>query len=1703
MHPYSSTYSPQSPGRTSSVAFIVPSHMPASSTGSLHSNPHLHRQASVSTQSSFSSQTPQDLSANASATPPRNKLRKGKSIKRYLAGVQEGTDAEGDGSRHGSRKGKQRADAGSRTSIALNSTSDLALPSQPPHGFSFIVEEDTANSNFPYDLRGDNHPVRQPSHHANVVGEIALEGRRVVVVGPSDQYTTRSDLHTSRADTGAHRGRQPAPASEECESSSSLARRISMGGQADGMTRRKRSLSFGRRKSGKKTREEAPPLPGALPSPGPSPLPSSPHEPPTSIFPPHPAVSPPSRSPSRASGLSTPRSPYSPMYSPGAASSTASLSRARSISRSPVEPVPPLPTLVFPPDMPETSSGTSQAPDGTSSPSLVSYASPSLGSSSLASSNHPVTWSHHSPLSIHVSSSPYDLPSTSSGAYPSYSAPSRSVSTSVVAPSAHAHLSSPPRRSFSTNSHWYQKDTMAYEERRHPPSGYGEHGLANDPWEAFNDASYSPRRSPVQIRVDIAPPASQLPVSQVEQAEYAHMPHPQPSPLPHITQPSATYRNSDAAPANGSTRRRLTLTDQRASSRVSMAEQRVLGEDGEFKSAPRRLKRKHPPTASKNSLQLAGSELGLVRRSSATSNKSKDESGPGYHEIQAAQDKPRRPSFLSRISDFARGKQKKATPDVSVRANEALFVDDSSVQGGRMSLGEGYANSEPGHGPGPSWSSMSKSKSVAGHGEEVDLVPCSPLSTEEDGREWGTDIGHDACVSATVMEEEYRKLMEGRKLQEDRKWVDEGKGKARAESSRGKSVDTMRAGSSSMHTRSSETMRTNVLAYTGATSPVIREASPSAAPATDGMPERLPAYEEAVAGPSSSPIAASSDGSSTPRTTSAHATSSSPTPTPSPTVPQAQRTPVSASTGGGTPDVPHRRSGSSQFTPVHRRSYSDSDSWRAPSAALEVMLDQSLSSATRSASRASLDALRMLSPLPPSPSSSWASKHSAVNRLSTTSPTSSVSSTGRMHNKLVKKSRRPSVHLLDSFMTNSQRSSTDPQSAGSNPRSPIWLNTPPGEHSATLGGITATASTLITLQPREAASESPVFADSPKDMDLPPLPVADCQYCSPRDERDDAFAHPHVPDRPGLRPRPSASDVRSTRAMRRWTVSALDQPRNPGDEASDESDWGESEHEEEEQKGAEVLAIAANKPLPSSTLLPPSPSMPSLAYFGRAAERQEHNYFGIKDKSLPPTPGEPEEPEPRQPRVNSMHAPRRPQLRPLSVMSPVPAVHDRQAVSSPPTRTRFGPMSGHPRIFEVAGGSDESSSDERDDHVFDQDDEPETATPGTSAGTSSLGHGQWEGITRSASKSKTYSSLRVIPLPSDAAHTHLLHITTELLVTEKHYVSMLRLLLVPGSTQTPAPPLMRTYVQELVNVCDGLVRSIEGRQDLPDGQHRTSSESEGGARRRGGEHKRPEPPNPAVACQALITHREDVEGAYVRWCGVVGGWFVGPSENGGASIGRSKRRLSKSILTEGVRRRSSIIQASEEPVAATQESKEQHAATKEQQPAPQQGDASQEGAVENASAESGGERPSLASHKSSGRRTHAWRKSVPSFSALQMQLSSAKKEDGSADGRETGKESSPGKAKEHGPEKVQDPAPRLSRRERKERQRKLPTVRELAILPTQRVMRYVLLYRDLLAHTPQTSPIRPLVQSAVDVAASIAAKCDRAQDTAEFFHRAM
>ncbi|KAI0699383.1 hypothetical protein C8T65DRAFT_709973 [Cerioporus squamosus] len=65
------------------------------------------------------------------------------------------------------------------------------------------------------------------------------------------------------------------------------------------------------------------------------------------------------------------------------------------------------------------------------------------------------------------------------------------------------------------------------------------------------------------------------------------------------------------------------------------------------------------------------------------------------------------------------------------------------------------------------------------------------------------------------------------------------------------------------------------------------------------------------------------------------------------------------------------------------------------------------------------------------------------------------------------------------------------------------------------------------------------------------------------------------------------------------------------------------------------------------------------------------------------------------------------------------------------------------------------------------------------------------------------------------------------------------------------------------------------------------------------------------------------------------------------------------------------------------------------------------------------------------------------------------------------------------------------------------SVRDLAIQPTQRVMRYVLQYRDLLDHTPTTSPSRGLVERAYESALRIAKKCDRAQAHAAFFRQSV
>jgi len=153
-----------------------------------------------------------------------------------------------------------------------------------------------------------------------------------------------------------------------------------------------------------------------------------------------------------------------------------------------------------------------------------------------------------------------------------------------------------------------------------------------------------------------------------------------------------------------------------------------------------------------------------------------------------------------------------------------------------------------------------------------------------------------------------------------------------------------------------------------------------------------------------------------------------------------------------------------------------------------------------------------------------------------------------------------------------------------------------------------------------------------------------------------------------------------------------------------------------------------------------------------------------------------------------------------------------------------------------------------------------------------------------------------------------------------------------------------------------------------------------------------------------------VERAYVRWCGVVGGWFVGDS-------GSVKHKRSRSVV--------------DFTTPAGLESEGGVVSTKT---------------------------PSISPLK----RVGTWRRSLPTITSL-GEAGASVYAYGSGSLRRRGREQE--KAAEELEESdgipptvsSQSLAPRPSKVRRK------PAVRDLAILPTQRVMRYVLLYRGALS----------------------------------------
>ncbi|KAF6766690.1 hypothetical protein DFP72DRAFT_797848 [Ephemerocybe angulata] len=213
--------------------------------------------------------------------------------------------------------------------------------------------------------------------------------------------------------------------------------------------------------------------------------------------------------------------------------------------------------------------------------------------------------------------------------------------------------------------------------------------------------------------------------------------------------------------------------------------------------------------------------------------------------------------------------------------------------------------------------------------------------------------------------------------------------------------------------------------------------------------------------------------------------------------------------------------------------------------------------------------------------------------------------------------------------------------------------------------------------------------------------------------------------------------------------------------------------------------------------------------------------------------------------------------------------------------------------------------------------------------------------------------------------------------TERHYLSGMRAL-VSQDTQSPPPPLMLSYAENLMELSERLLARME------------------------------ENPNVWGVTAAFIGEESALEEGFVGWCGKVGAWFEGRTA---APKPAPVRKLSR----------------------------------------PKSEDA-----------------PSSPLKRSMS----TWKK-TPSPSS-----------DVPSNGSTT---SSAGSSSVVGNVVTKPP-------------RKPPAVRELAILPTQRVMRYVLLFKDLLAHTPSTSPARALVERAVDAAVRIADKCDQAQNHDAFAH---
>ncbi|KAJ4489725.1 hypothetical protein C8J55DRAFT_307533 [Lentinula edodes] len=232
-------------------------------------------------------------------------------------------------------------------------------------------------------------------------------------------------------------------------------------------------------------------------------------------------------------------------------------------------------------------------------------------------------------------------------------------------------------------------------------------------------------------------------------------------------------------------------------------------------------------------------------------------------------------------------------------------------------------------------------------------------------------------------------------------------------------------------------------------------------------------------------------------------------------------------------------------------------------------------------------------------------------------------------------------------------------------------------------------------------------------------------------------------------------------------------------------------------------------------------------------------------------------------------------------------------------------------------------------------------------------------------------------------------ICRELVRTERSYLSYLQVML-SQETMTPPPALLLAYLPALIQASEKLLSQMEMN------------------------------PSAAGVAEAFLACEDQLELAFLGWCGIIGGFFAGAYDN--PSIKRT--RTSSASFGRKDPRKGGYFDSSMK------------------------------------------------------RRVGSWGKRLGSIRSRSWSMS----------GRS---------ATELAEYKVE-----VSFEEKKElrMERHVYSVRELAILPTQRVMRYTLLFRDLGSHMPSPSASHEKVQMALEATISLAQKCNNAQGNSVFLH---